>query len=654
MFVLCRSSVFRVFLEGFLTVQRERQQQAMEKAQQRRKLAEEAEARRLEEARHRAEEEAASAAREEIELREREALMARGGGVKVFIPFEPAGHFASPPRDEPPRIHRKVAKGEVPAKPSPGFKARPTPQKSNVVDEIKRIQQRRDARRLEAAAEAERRIQEKEEYGEDFYFARCISEFREAHSHLLASDESDAASTNIVNIVPASAASGTQVTVCVRKRPMNKIELADRANATGFDVVSCLTKIQQPPVVAIHTPTTTVDQSQSVKHDFFAFDGVFSELARTKDLFHTAVQPLLESAVRGESSVRATSVTCIAYGQTGSGKTFTMTGVVELALQALFDLRDRICPDAVLVLSCFEIYNSAVRCLLGGGDGSDTKCHIYEDESKARHRNAHGPLGTVSVVGLSEVHCLSSAAAIKTVAKALGNRAVGSTAVNADSSRSHAMYRVSLLLPDARVQLPEGPLASDALAEATTLLARVQFVDLAGSERGADRSDDSDKQAVREASEINRSLLALKECIRAMLRKRESADSASVHTPFRGSTMTLVLKDAFSPDPSVASRVVFIGTVAPTNKDVDHTLNTLRYADRLKQLKAGPLAPAPPDERGGKPAAPPANEKGKGKGEVSLALSRIAHPPTHPPRFDPPHCPAHLTALPSLPRPTPR
>ena len=101
----------------------------------------------------------------------------------------------------------------------------------------------------------------------------------------------------------------------------------------------------------------------------------------------------------------------------------------------------------------------------------------------------------------------------------------------------------------------------------------MSFIDLAGSERGADTVDQN-KQTRLDGAEINKSLLALKECIRAL-------DLDKKHTPFRGSKLTQVLKDSFTGN----SKTTMIANVSPTTACCEHTLNTLRYADRVKELK---------------------------------------------------------------------
>ena len=103
---------------------------------------------------------------------------------------------------------------------------------------------------------------------------------------------------------------------------------------------------------------------------------------------------------------------------------------------------------------------------------------------------------------------------------------------------------------------------------------RLTFIDLAGSERGADTSK-CDRQTRLEGAEINTSLLALKEVIRAL-----ATGGTMQHIPFRGSKLTQVLKDSFV---GVDARSVMIACVAPNFSNCEHTLNTLRYADRVKE-----------------------------------------------------------------------
>ena len=141
------------------------------------------------------------------------------------------------------------------------------------------------------------------------------------------------------------------------------------------------------------------------------------------------------------------------------------------------------------------------------------------------------------------------------ISTGLNARTTGVTGANVDSSRSHAILSIALKMPSGKVY------------------GKMSFIDLAGSERGADTIDQS-KQTRMDGAEINKSLLALKECIRAL-------DQDKKHTPFRGSKLTQVLKDSFMGN----CKTTMIANVSPGSSCCEHTLNTLRYADRVKELK---------------------------------------------------------------------
>ncbi|KFV51320.1 Kinesin-like KIF24 [Tyto alba] len=146
---------------------------------------------------------------------------------------------------------------------------------------------------------------------------------------------------------------------------------------------------------------------------------------------------------------------------------------------------------------------------------------------------------------------------LQVILKGGKERSTGATGVNSDSSRSHAIIQIQIK------------------DTANRTFGRISFIDLAGSERAADARD-SDRQTKMEGAEINQSLLALKECIRAL-------DQEQAHTPFRQSKLTQVLKDSFIGN----SKTCMIANVSPSHIATEHTLNTLRYADRVKELKKG-------------------------------------------------------------------
>ena len=133
-------------------------------------------------------------------------------------------------------------------------------------------------------------------------------------------------------------------------------------------------------------------------------------------------------------------------------------------------------------------------------------------------------------------------------------RTTHSTSANDTSSRSHAICQITI-------------------HKSGEFRGKLILCDLAGSERAQDCQSNSRKRRI-EGAEINKSLLALKECIRAMHQKNG-------HVPFRASKLTLALRDSFTTS-KVNSKIVMIACVCPGSKSSDHTINTLRYADRLK------------------------------------------------------------------------
>lgn len=198
-------------------------------------------------------------------------------------------------------------------------------------------------------------------------------------------------------------------------------------------------------------------------------------------------------------------------------------------------------PELYLTVSFYEIYCGKLFDLLQNREL--VKC--LEDAKQK-----------VNIMGLTETPVDSVEKIMEVIGNGLDVRTSGVTGANDDSSRSHAILQMELKK-----------------RKNNHVHARMSFIDLAGSERGADTIDQN-KQTRIDGAEINKSLLALKECIRAL-------DLEKKHLPFRGSKLTQVLKDSFTGN----SKTTMIANVSPANSCVEHTLNTLRYADRVKEMK---------------------------------------------------------------------
>eukprot|EP00958_Prasinococcus_capsulatus_P005961 scaffold569_cov408-Prasinococcus_capsulatus_cf.AAC.55 len=361
-------------------------------------------------------------------------------------------------------------------------------------------------------------------------------------------------------MMEATVKSVPRIRVVVRKRPLNKQEVKDREN----DIV---TLAVDQPRLTIHEPKMKLDLTKYTERHQFGFDEVLGEDVDNEQVYRSTVQPLVWTIFQQGKA------TCFAYGQTGSGKTYTMTPLPKTAAAEMLDMLQHHpqFSDWGMWLSCFEIYGGKLFDLLN----ERRKLVAREDASQ-----------NVCIVGLQEHRILSMEKFCTLVDKANRIRSTGSTGANADSSRSHSILQLVLKKPKPKKESTGGGRgwsggrrgSAAGLADGETegiawhIVGKFSFIDLAGSERGADTYD-NDRQTRLEGAEINKSLLALKECIRAL-------DMQSKHIPFRGSKLTEVLRDSFIGN----SRTVMIANISPTSGCCEHTLNTLRYADRVKEI----------------------------------------------------------------------
>ncbi|KAI8901576.1 P-loop containing nucleoside triphosphate hydrolase protein [Globomyces pollinis-pini] len=344
--------------------------------------------------------------------------------------------------------------------------------------------------------------------------------------------------------VPMSSVSTTQkpsskgdltdrIRVCVRKRPLSKKE----ARKGEQDIARIIGR----RTIHVLEPKVKVDLTKYVENHEFVFDEAFDANASNEEVYRRTAQPLVQYIFEGGKA------TCFAYGQTGSGKTYTMlnssNGLYVLAGHDIFSLLEqKENAHVAAYVSFYEIYQGHLYDLLGNRN------RLYAREDGKQQ---------VVIKGITEFQVDKVDRLMQIFEKGNATRSTGATGANADSSRSHAIFQIVLKHKKKKDRL----------------IGKLSFIDLAGSERGADRGE-TDKQTRMEGSEINKSLLALKECIRAL-------DQDSRHTPFRQSKLTQVLKDSFIGN----SRTCMIATITPNMSNSEHSLNTLRYADRVKELK---------------------------------------------------------------------
>ncbi|XP_028433888.1 uncharacterized protein LOC114555584 isoform X2 [Perca flavescens] len=327
---------------------------------------------------------------------------------------------------------------------------------------------------------------------------------------------------------------GQRISVCVRKRPLTRTECREGAS----DVVTT----PGGECVIVHENKEAVDLTQYILQHRFYFDQVFGEDSSNEEVYRRTAYPLVQHMLNGGKA------TCFAYGQTGAGKTHTMLGspvrpgLYALAVRDIFvHLSSTHMRSPLLVyVSFFEIYCGQLYDLLDHRE----RLFAREDGQKVVH-----------IVGLRDVRVESVSSLLEVISQGTEERTQGMSGVNSLSSRSHALLQIQLR--DTNQQIA----------------GRMWFVDLAGSERASDTKE-PDRQSRMEGAEINQSLLALKECIRSL-------DQEQSHTPFRQSKLTQVLKDSFVGD----SMTCMIANISPGHFATEHTLNTLRYADRVKELR---------------------------------------------------------------------
>nr|XP_054346568.1 kinesin-like protein KIF2C isoform X4 [Pongo pygmaeus] len=402
----------------------------------------------------------------------------------------------------------------------------PLRRKSCLVKEVEKMKNKREEKKAQNSEMRMKRAQEYDSSFPNWEFARMIKEFR--------------ATLECHPLTMTDPIEEHRICVCVRKRPLNKQELAKKE----IDVISIPSKC----LLLVHEPKLKVDLTKYLENQAFCFDFAFDETASNEVVYRFTARPLVQAIFEGGKA------TCFAYGQTGSGKTHTMggdlsgkaqnasKGIYAMASRDVFLLKNQPCYRKLgleVYVTFFEIYNGKLFDLLN----KKAKLRVLEDGKQQ-----------VQVVGLQE-HLVNSADdVIKMIDMGSACRTSGQTFANSNSSRSHACFQI-LLRAKGRMH------------------GKFSLVDLAGNERGADTSS-ADRQTRMEGAEINKSLLALKECIRALGQNKS-------HTPFRESKLTQVLRDSFIGE---NSRTCMIATISPGISSCEYTLNTLRYADRVKEL----------------------------------------------------------------------
>ena len=326
----------------------------------------------------------------------------------------------------------------------------------------------------------------------------------------------------------------------------------------------------------------------------FTYDAIHPPGTSQADLYLETVAPLVRQCLRGYNA------TVLAYGQTGSGKTYTIlgpqlasadesSGIIPRALRDLFEVLEgsRLNPPKSTAyayevrLQFLELYGEEIRDLLvphspglrirdvgGGGDKG-------------------GGAGEPEVVGASEVVAGTAREALLCLARGMLRRVTGATAMNAESSRSHAIM-TAIVEQTATTTVPDGDGADEDGREASFTRSKFHFVDLAGSERA--RRTQATGHRLKEGIDINKGLLVLGNVISAL---GDRAKVGRTFVPYRDSKLTRLLRGSLGGN----HRTLMVACVSPSSSNFDESLNCLRYANRARNIQNRAIVNVDPTTR---------------------------------------------------------
>uniref|UniRef100_A0A8C9J1F4 Kinesin family member 27 n=1 Tax=Panthera tigris altaica TaxID=74533 RepID=A0A8C9J1F4_PANTA len=311
----------------------------------------------------------------------------------------------------------------------------------------------------------------------------------------------------------------------------------------------------------------------------FTFDFVFGKNSTQDEVYNACIKPLVLSLIEGYNA------TVFAYGQTGSGKTYTIggghvasvvegqKGIIPRAIQEIFqNISENSSTDFNVKVSYIEVYKEDLRDLLEL-ETSMKDLHIREDEK-----------GNTVIVGAKECHVENADEVMSLLEMGNAARHTGTTQMNEHSSRSHAIFTISICQVEKNTEAAE----DGSWYSHRHIVSKFHFVDLAGSERVTKTGNTGER--FKESIQINSGLLALGNVISALGDPRRK----SSHIPYRDAKITRLLKDSLGG----SAKTVMITCVSPSSSDFDESLNSLKYANRARNIRNKPtLNFSPESER---------------------------------------------------------
>uniref|UniRef100_A0A8C1PXP7 Kinesin-like protein n=1 Tax=Cyprinus carpio TaxID=7962 RepID=A0A8C1PXP7_CYPCA len=335
-------------------------------------------------------------------------------------------------------------------------------------------------------------------------------------------------------------------TVALRIRPLSDAELEEGATIIAHKVDDQMVVLMDP----MEDPDDILRAHRS-REKTYMFDVAFDYSATQDEVYRSTTKGLIEGLISGYNA------TVFAYGPTGCGKTYTMLGtdrepgIYVRTLNDLFKAIEETSDDMQysVSMSYLEIYNEMIRDLLNPSSGF---LDLREDSK-----------GEIQVAGITEVSTINAREIMELLMKGNKQRTQEPTAANQTSSRSHAVLQVAVR---------QQSRCRDILQEVR--FARLFMIDLAGSERASQTQNRG--QRLKEGAHINRSLLALGNCINALSEK-----NGNKYVNYRDSKLTRLLKDSLGGN----SRTVMIAHISPASLAFEDSRNTMTYADRAKSIR---------------------------------------------------------------------
>uniref|UniRef100_A0A8C5R6S5 Kinesin-like protein KIF19 n=2 Tax=Leptobrachium leishanense TaxID=445787 RepID=A0A8C5R6S5_9ANUR len=337
-----------------------------------------------------------------------------------------------------------------------------------------------------------------------------------------------------------------QLTVALRIRPINETELVEGATIIAHKVDEQMVVLMDP----MEDPDDILRANRS-REKSYIFDVAFDYTATQDTVYRLTTKGLIEGVISGYNA------TVFAYGPTGCGKTYTMLGtdrepgIYIRTLNDLFKAIEETSDDMEyeVSMSYMEIYNEMIRDLLNPLLGF---LDLREDSK-----------GIIQVAGITEVSTINAKEIMQLLMKGNKQRTQEPTAANKTSSRSHAILQVTVRQKSRVKNITQ-----------EVRVGRLFMIDLAGSERASQTQNRG--QRMKEGAHINRSLLALGNCINAL-----SDRGVNKYVNYRDSKLTRLLKDSLGGN----SRTVMIAHISPASSAFEESRNTLSYADRAKNIK---------------------------------------------------------------------